>query len=353
MININSMSFTNPRNIIKEHDEGPHQNDKYLMREWWYYNVFFNDPKSDLKNWFLKCSINRAIDSDGIKLILHDNKNKSYGSTYKKPKGTTIVSGPGINTKFDKSFIKGMYPKWHVHIENTEMDDIEIIVDLNFKAKSKPIWIFKNTGHNKSTSYRGYYFVMNSDAEGSIIFKGKKHYVKGIGYYDHTWLPFAKKNKEKDKNFNFYGSVWDWLLIRLNNGWNLFIGKIYPKKRYIFPVILPGNLIIVSNSDNILETFFYPIIYKKYFKSSISTSKIPKELNIKTYKINPLNNHLTKSPIFLDLYYNATSINEYLYDENPPFGQWDSVGTVYGLIKGRGIKQKVNGYGIMEYMSFI
>ncbi len=352
MIKQNVSSSLKPRNKIGQLDEGPHKNKRYLNREWWYYNVVFNDKDSELKDWIIKCSINRAVSSDSIKLILHDNKKENYGGIYKKEKGATIAKGPGVNVKFDKCQIKGMYPKWHVHMENTGMDKKEIKADLDFKAKSKPFWIIKNTGKNKSESILGYYYVMNSDVKGEISIDGKKYNVKGLGYYDHTWSPYSKKEAE-NKTFNFRGNVWDWLLIRLENNWNLFIGKIYPKNRKITTTFSPGGITVISNNDKISEVYLFPVYYKDFQEMPNSHINVPSNINIKTVKLNPFNNQISKTPLFLDLNYKTNNINEYLYDKKTSFGQWDSTGKITGIIKSRGKNKKIKGVGVMEYMSYI
>ncbi len=334
-------------------DEGPHTNKTYIMREWWYYNAIFNHPKSELKNWFTLLSISSNLHSDSIKLLLHDDKNKNYGGLYDKPKGETQAKGPGVNVNFDKCNIKGIYPKWNLHFENTGLDNKEIVADLEYKATKHPIWLLRNTGHNISTSRYGYYFIMNCDVEGKITIDNTKYDVKGTGYYDHTWSPiYKKKDKTLDskiKKFKIDVYVWDWFFFRLENGWNIFIGKIHFGKRNLFSSLMPGTLNIVSKENDMMESYFFPITYKNFQKTSNPNLKIPKEINIKSMKINPLNKNPIKGPLFLDLNYKTENIKEFLFGDPPQWGIWDSSGKVSGRIRGFRKEIELKGLGIMEY----
>ena len=96
--------------------------------------------------------------------MFYDDKNNNYGGRYRALIGDKKIEEYGININCGKSFVKGMYPKWNIHFENTGMDNNEIVADLEYKSTKQPIWIFKNTGNNVSTSRLGYYFIMNCDA---------------------------------------------------------------------------------------------------------------------------------------------------------------------------------------------
>ena len=347
-----SKSSTSPasRFSVQKHDEGGHAHDEYKIREWWYYNIVCNHPESDLKNWMIKCSINSTVDVDSIKLIVHDEKKTTFGSLYERPKGIVISKTNGVDVSFDKSHIKGMYPNWTVHMENTGMDEKEIIVDLRFQAQSRPVWILKNTGRNRSDSTMGYYFVMNNQAEGTLRIDNTEYVIKGTGYYDHTWSPY--ENKE-GSSVQIRGNVWDWFLIRLENGWNMFIGKIYPKSRLIPPALMPGYCCIVTDKGAIFEQFFFQIKYTDFKKSVRAVLNIPKKVDIKLMKINPFIRSFTSAPFLLKMNYTTASINEFIYTDTPLFGQWDSYGPIEAIMKQGNKKKRIHGHGIMEYMSYI
>ena len=48
------------RKILRPEDEGPHFHRLLSMREWWYYNVIFDKPDSELKNWSALISFNHV-----------------------------------------------------------------------------------------------------------------------------------------------------------------------------------------------------------------------------------------------------------------------------------------------------
>lgn len=338
------------RTSLGKYDEGFHQNEKFLLREWWYFNVIFNSPKSDLKNWIFKCSINSAVDNDSIKFFLHNANNQTLGSLYVKPKGETIASTPGVDAHFGNSFIKGMYPKWSVHMENTGFDDTELIADVTFSAKTKPLWIFKNTGKNLSTSSFGYYLVMNVAAKGTIQIDNQKYEVEGLGYYDHTWSPYAKIGGEKS---NLRGNVWDWLLVRLDNGLNYFIAKIYPNTRSFFPVFIPGYFLCYADDGSFLENYLFYMKYNQFMDSKKTHLRIPTNIDIKSLQMISRHSFPYKTPLYFDFNYQIKNIHEYIYEKKFDFGQWDSIGTINAKITSRSERKQITGLGIMEYMTYL
>jgi len=349
----------NSRFTIEVNDERPHKNEIYMMREWWYYNAIFNHKESDLKNWSISSSISISPRFGSTVIVLYDDKNNNYGSiTDFKTTEEIKVKGHGVNVNIDRSFIRGMYPKWNVHFENTSMDNIEIVADLEYKATKQPIWILKNTGHNISTSMLGYYFIMNCDVEGTITMDNTKYKIKGIGYHDHTWSPiYKKKVKTLDKtttkklktiafnrDFN-----WDWIYFHFDNRSNIFIGKIYFSKRNLISFLMPGTLNFVTNENKLTESYFFPIIYKNFQKTSIPNLKIPNEINIKSMKINPLNKYPIKGPFLLELNYKTENIKELVYGDSPQWGIWTSSGKVTGKLRGFRKEIELKGFGIVEY----
>lgn len=340
----------NSRFIIGENDEGPHENKIYETREWWYFNTFFNHQESDLKNWSILLIIRSFLKTDVLKILLQDNKNNSYESTWIKEGG---IKASGLNINVDKSFIRGLYPKWNLHFDNAGEGNKEIVADLEYKATKQPIWIFKNTGHNMSTSMLGYYFIMNCDVKGTITIDNTKYNVRGVGYHDHFWSPLYKKNNkqpdETKKGVKKKELVWDWIYIHLNNEWNLFIGKIYFSKRNLISVFMPGSLNFVSDENNMMESYFFPIIYKNFQNTSIPNLKVPNEVKIKSIKINPLNKYPIRGPLYLDLNYKTENIKEAVSGDPPHRGIWDSSGKVTGKLKGFRKEIELEGFGIMEY----
>jgi predicted secreted hydrolase len=338
---------------LKENDEGQHHNSFFKLQEWWYYNVLFNNSESELKNWTVAISFCTFSHTDSIKLVLHDDKQKSYGDIYLKPVGTCKTKRSGVNVNLNSSYAIGQYPKWHVYADNKNLDNPEITVDLDFKANSLPIWLLKNTGFNLSTSPFGYYCIMNCDVKGEISVDDRVYKVKGLGYHDHTWMPSLKeteiKHKEKLIDFN----IWDWLCIHFDNGWDVFIGKIHSYQRFAFSNLIPGSLCISPNGKESVECNFFPLEFIEYTDSSIPSLKIPTKIHIKALKMNLLRKKPLKGPFFLDIYYEAENIKECIPRDPPTWCQWETTGKVYGEIRGFRKKIKLNGWGMMETTSNI
>ena len=336
---------------LKENDEGNHFNSYFPLQEWWYYNVLFNDKNSDLKDWSLTISIGTFPHTDSLKLVLHDDKEKSYGNIYLKPIGTFKSEGKAVNIKLDSTYAKGQYPNWHVHSDNLKLDDHEIIVDLKFKANSLPMWIIKNTGFNNSSSPLGYYVVMNCDVSGEVFFDGKKHKVKGIGYHDHTWMPMSKNTSSKPKKKLIDFNIWDWICIHFDNGWDAFIGKIHSHQRFDLSNLIPGSICISPGGRKLVECKYFPLEYVEFKDSIIPHLKIPTKIHMKAVKINYSRKSPLTRPFNLDLTYEVENIKECIPRDPPTWIQWETTGKVYGEINESGKKTKLKGWGIMETTS--
>lgn len=342
------------RYILKKNDEGVHANNFFKLREWWYYNVLFNDPSSDLKKWSITICFISYPAVDSFKIVLHDDKRKSYGNTYIHPKGTLKIKKDAVNVKYRDSRATGMYPEWDVIGENIGLGGEEIYADLKFKAKSLPMWLIKNTGYNLSSSPVGYYCVMKCDAKGKIKFQNKEYNVKGLGYYDHTWSPiFVSTGKKKQdkivKKKGFMDSeVWDWFCIHLTNGWDIFVGKINTSTNSSISKIIPGSLAITPDGKHLLECLFFNIEDIEYEKTSVESIKIPKKLKISCKKLRTSKHFPIKGPITLELNYETENITEMLFTDRVIWGQWESTGRIYGEIKGRNTSVKLNGWAVME-----
>lgn len=339
--------------VLKENDEGIHRNSYFSLQEWWYYNVLFNDSKSELKDWSVTISLGTFPHTDSIKLILHDNKQKNYGDIYLKPVGTCKTEGSGVNVKLDSSYAIGRYPKWHVYADNKKLDDHEITVNLDFKANSLPMWILKNTGLNHSTSPFGYYCVMNCDVKGEVSLDGRTYKVKGLGYHDHTWMPMSKQTSSKPKKKLIDFNIWDWLCIHFENGWDVFIGKIHSHQRFAFSNLMPGSICISPGGKKLVECKYFLLEYMEYKDSVIPSLKIPTKIHMKAIKMNLSRKSPLKRPFFLDIIYEVENIKECIPRDPPTWCQWETTGKVYGEIREFGKNTKLKGWGIMETTSNI
>jgi len=332
------------RYVLKENDEGAHNNIIFKIQEWWYYNALFNSSDNVLKNWVVSISLARYPHVDAIKLVLHDNDKKNYGGIYLKPVGTFKTYGNAVNVKIDNCYAIGKYPRWQVKADNLNLDEHEIIVKLDFKANSFPMWMLKNTGLNLSTSPYGYYCIMNCDVKGEVSLDGKTHKVRGLGYHDHTWMPLLKApDIEKDEKKIIDFNIWDWLCIHFDNGWDTFVGKIHSHQRLPFSNLIPGSLGITKDGKKLIECYFFPLKYLELQKTSIPSVKIPKKIQIKSLKINPFN-----KSFFLDVYFELNNVIECLPRDPPKWGQWEATGKVYGKFKMPRKTINLKGWGIME-----
>ena len=355
----NTKSILSSRYNLGTIDESMHQNKIFEMQEWWYYNIYFNNETSQLYNWSIVISFLVTSKMSSLKLILYDEKNKSYDGSIIKNPDSFKSKGSGVDICFNNiSFANGKYPNWHVYAESKEENNSRIIANLTFIANSLPMWILKNSGHNRSNSYFGYYCIMNCIAYGSISLNGTIYNVTGLGYHDHTWAPinlkipkfFNKKNKQimnKNRAIDIYNS-WDWLCIHFKNGWDMFIGKVYPKKRNDFTKYMPGILCFTPNGKKLYESRIFLLEYKEYNTFENSNISHPTKIHIKAFILNTRVSEIFKGPILLDFYYEAINIQEELFGNPPNWGLWQSQGKTYGFAKNLRKTFQLDGWAIVE-----
>ncbi|MCK4996400.1 MAG: hypothetical protein KAR55_05870, partial [Thermoplasmatales archaeon] len=138
-------------------------------------------------------------------------------------------------------------------------------------------------------------------------------------------------------------NVWDWFNIHFDNGWDAFIGKIHSTQRFPLTKLLPGSLSITPDGKKLIECYFFNIENLEHQDTSFPSIKIPKKIQIKGLKINPINGQF-----FIDLFYEIDNVKECFPRDPPSWGQWEATGKVYGEIKMFKKKIKLNGWGIME-----
>jgi len=349
---------------LGENDQGIHKNKKFNMQEWWYYNVYFNNEKSELKNCTIVISFVVMPNVYSLKVKLCDENNKSYTGGFVIKRNFIEDKNSNFSIKFNnKNFLIGKYPKWQIHTDNTDIKTPELIVNLTFKANSLPMWILKNTGHNRSNSFFGYYCVMNCNVKGNITLDGKTYNVSGIGYHDHTWAPLSlqkqkfngpianinnyKKNKSQSLPLNLYKN-WDWLCIHFENGWDMFVGKFYLLKIKKLSKFTPGNICFTPSGKKLYESHFFLLNYEKTINSEIPNIKIPTKIHIKALILNTFGLKLFKGPILFDLNYEAESIQSGPKKENQKRVLWQSQGKIYGVAKSLGKTVKLKGWAITE-----
>ncbi|MCK4902240.1 MAG: hypothetical protein KAS76_02700 [Thermoplasmatales archaeon] len=350
------------RYILGENDEGLHENSKFIMQEWWYYNVHFDDEVSELKNWSILASFSKYLKKSSLKLGLNEEVNKGYNTLNIQTEDCFQYFGPAVNLSFNKtSYAKGKYPNWHIYAESKMSEDLNISADLKFKANSLPMWMLKNTGRNRSNSFFGYYCVMNCDAEGTVTLNGKSYNVKGRGYHDHTWAPVGikkagkkvkevKEISEKNKSVDIF-EYWDWFVIHFENGWDMFIGKLYLGKPNSFSKFMPGILCFTPDGSKLYECYFYILDHVENIDSSVPGTKIPSKIHIKALILNTFGAKQFKGPLILDFCYELNNKQETIVGVPPAFGIFQSQGRTYGVAKSMGKTVKLDGWAIVETAS--
>jgi len=215
MTNKNISKEKNKKNPWKPADEGDHYPS---MKEWWCIETLFKTLE-DNRKWNLKASFAYKLETPSCFFIyyLFDMTSKKLVAkkavnddieklSYKKNK---------IDLKYEKNTIKGLYPKYKVHIEDKEKD---ITVDMNYNAKIFPHWSAQDSTNGYlpiGLDYYRYGWLLNSDLSGSLKIKGNLHKIKGKGYLERAWgnwsyiNPFQKLSGIR-KTISTYGNLFYW-----------------------------------------------------------------------------------------------------------------------------------------------
>ncbi|DAC72198.1 MAG TPA: hypothetical protein DSN98_06440 [Thermoplasmata archaeon] len=259
------------RHILLPIDEGAHKS----RREWWYFNVFFNDPGSDLQGYSMIVSFNkmkfldmRFIRPDNLFILLFDDSGKSYNfDTLSKRRGTLQATSNGVDVTFQNSWAKGSYPSWQVHVVN---DEKGFVADLQFTADFLPVWVEGNSANLAiAKQIEGDYYVPRCTVTGNMTLDGKQYRVGGIGYHDHVWENIFPRSISKG---------WDWANLHFDNGWEMYVSKFILRT----PFKLSFDSIIVSpNNRNITEFNHFDVTYTETASpKGLPFMSYPKKLHI-------------------------------------------------------------------------
>jgi predicted secreted hydrolase len=254
------------RRDVSPEDEGVHYDKIRISREWWYFSAVFNGEDSELKDWTVAISFNHMARGDLIGtqkpdllvVTLHGNDGETFGGMINKKRylgilnfGTLIASSPGVNVEFEDSWAEGEYPNWHVHAEDKDIDNIhEIIIDLDYKANSLPLWTIGCRAFDKSKSSIANYLFTGCEITGTVEIDGEEFTVNGTGHHEHSWTPNAVTK----------GSIngWDWFHMTLDNGWNIYASNFLPTPQFISGKTSKLNpfgtlLITTDNGETVTE----------------------------------------------------------------------------------------------------
>jgi len=327
-----SRAIDSGRHVLQPVDEGPH---KLSAREWWYFNVFFNDPISDMQGNSMIISFNRMalldirfLRRDSHFIVLYDNKTKtSYDfSILNQKRGTLKASGPGVNVNFKNSYATGQYPKWIVHAESESGD---FVAELTFTATFMPVWVMGRSSNLAVFRYfGGDYYCPRCYVEGNITWNNKDYFVCGTGYMDHVWQTTAPR---------FVTKGWDWLNLHFDNGWEMYLSKFI--FRFLGDTSYAGELLISPNNQNIVQYIFFSIDYiEKTGLKSIPSLIYPTKFLI-TAKRNDM---------VLRLEVELTNPCEIAFKKIARTGMVEGPCVAKGTFSWSGNTVELNGYGMFE-----
>lgn len=256
------------RHVLEPEDEGAHEKSR---REWWYFNVFFNEPGTDLENYSMIVSFNkmafndvRFVKRDNLFIILYDNQS-GYENlcSLDKKRGTLQAEGPGVNVAFEQSWAKGTYPFWQVHACN---DENGFCADLNFTADFLPVWVVgRSPNLPRAGEYAGDYYIPRCVVKGTVILDGQQYNVSGVGYHDHVWETLTRRIITRG---------WEWFNLHFENGWEMYLSKFIfrtPFERYA------AALILSPDNRNMVEFDKFTIEYTQ--------TQSPEELPLMSYPV--------------------------------------------------------------------
>ena len=319
------------RHILELADEGIHKGSR---REWWYYNVFFNDPDSDLQGYSMIVSFNqmklgdvRFLKPDNLFILLFDDAGNYYPlSTFNKRRGTLQATGPGVDVTFENSWTKGSYPSWQVHVVNDEKD---FVADLDFTADFLPVWVEGRSANLPIASLAtgGDYYVPRCKVTGNVSWDGKQYHVGGMGYLDHVWQSVVPRWVSKG---------WDWANLHFDNGWEMYVSKFGLRT----PFKLSFDSIIVSpNNRNITEFNHFDITYTETASpKGLPFMYYPKKLHVEAKRDDMI--------LKLDIEVYNTCENVW---------KWARIGMFEGPCYAKGTFSwseytvELNGYGLSEF----
>jgi predicted secreted hydrolase len=301
--------FTPPTSLLPAYrrdvsaaDEGVHFSELRISREWWYFNAVFNDTASQLKDWVVAVSFNHMARGDLLGTNKPDllvvsilgNASEAYGGMVNKEHylgilkdGTLIAGTPGVKVEFEDSWAEGSYPRWHVHVQNADVDAAhEIMIDLDYTARSLPIWALGSQVIEKSESEVANYVLLGCEVSGTITIDGQSYTVKGTGSHEHSWTPNVINR------LSIGG--WDWFSLRLDNGWNVYASNYLPSPQAVSGAVSKldpyGTLLITSNrGETITELKDVNLKITQKDEKVFPLVKLPAAFTIKADpSINPL-----------------------------------------------------------------
>lgn len=356
------------RRRIGSNDEGSHYKDNCTHQEWWYYIAFFNKEDSELKNWSMMVSFNQMGIFDMLFCAIFEENNIYYGGKTTRWKGAMQASGPYVNVEFENSSIVGRYPEWQINAEKKKKDGSRVIVNVTYKAKMLPMWLFFNSGLNSSNSRIGHYCILNNDVNGTVTINETSYNVSGGGYHEHSWINDKKRNRNRPsllpiflRNENKGGipewqltlNIWDFCAMFLDNGWNIFSAKICQQS--LMSKLLPGSLWITNDyGKNIIECRRFQFKYFEMQNTSIPNLKIPTKIQIKALFLRTFFRHPLRGLVRLNLILEVKNLLEFKWGgDNITAAVFEAACKVHGHIKWFGNNVELNGNAMLELTRYV
>jgi hypothetical protein len=220
-MNLENTQADKQKNPWTPEDEGDHYPS---MKEWWCIETLFKTVE-DNRKWNLKTSFAYELETPSCFFIYHlfdmtTNKlvaRKAINDDIKKFSYKKNI----VDIKYEKSLIKGLYPKYMIHIEDNEK---EFITDMNYKAKIFPHWSAQDSTNGYlpiGFDYYRYGWLLNCDLSGKLEINKKIFKIKGTGYLEHAWgnwsytNPFQKLSGFR-KTVSTYGNLTFWWVSQNN-----------------------------------------------------------------------------------------------------------------------------------------
>ena len=318
------------RHVLQLKDEGIH---RYSRREWWYYNVFFNDPDSDLQGYSFVVSFNkmkfddiRFLKRDNLFILLFDNSSSTYEfSTLNKKRGTLKIGGTGVDVSFEDSWVRGAFPYWEIHAVNNENG---FVADLEFLADFQPVWVEGRSANLRlgSLIVGGDYYIPRCVVVGNITWEGKQYNVSGIGYHDHVWQPILPRA---------ISPGWDWANLHFDNGWEMYVSKFYLRSPWEFSF---DSIIVSPNNQNITEFNHIDVTYTESSRArGLPALVYPKKMHV----------YAKRDDMVLEMDIEMYNTNEGIF-RLARTGMFEGPCRVTGTFSWPGYTVELNGYGMSE-----
>ena len=352
------------RQRIGSNDEGSHYKDNCTHQEWWYFIAFFNQEDSELKNWSMMVSFNQMGIMDMLFCTIYEEKDNHYGGVRNEWKGAMNATSQNVNVTFGNSTVTGKYPEWKVNAEHKGKDGTNVTVNVTYTAKMLPMWLFANTGLNRSNSKIGHYSVINNDVNGTVKINDTTYHVHGEGYHEHSWINDKKRTPSKasfiPKLFNKMqkGNVPDWQLslniwdfgaMFFDNGWNIFAAKICQQSA--FSKILPGSLWITNDGGkHVTECSRFQLKYLEMQNTSIPQLKIPSKIQIRGFFFKTFLRHPLKGLARVNLILEVENLKEFRWGNKSISLSFvfEAACKVTGNVRWLGNNVKLNGKAMLE-----